>query len=315
MQFLSKEQKSPRMNIEEFISLPESEMLQHTQDHGPRVCVCPINGTRRWFTLEHASTNYENIESGYLDIVARAYVDFFTLFYRHGIHTLLIPSFGPDLLERGEEYMKVAVKGFEMVAKHDLFLKFYQEYDVQVRFYGNYVEYLEHTDYYYLIEYFDKITQETANHKSHQLFWGLFANDATESVGKISIDYYKKHNRPPSREEIIKAYYGTYVEPVDIFLGFDKFSAFDMPLLAIGFEDLYFTVSPTLYLTQAQLRTILYDHIYTRKEIDEYSEMTIQEWEHMRAFYKTNLGKTLGIGVKKSNIWYPLPQVQEPQTS
>jgi tuberculosinol/isotuberculosinol synthase len=303
------------MKLDNFISLTKTEMLQHTQKHGPRVCVCPINGTRRWFTLEHASTNYENIESGYLDTVAKAYVDFFTLFYKHGIHTLLIPSFGPDLLERGEEYMKIAVKGFEMVAKHDLFQKFYREYDVRVRFYGDFTQYLEHTDYHYLIKDFESITQETANHKSHQLFWGLFANDATETVGKIAVDHYKKHNCPPSRQEIIKAYYGTYVKPVDLFIGFDKFSAFDMPLLAVGSEDLYFTVSPTLYLTQAQLRAILYDHIYSRKEQDEYDEMTVKEWEHMRAFYTTNLGNILGIGVKRGNIWYPLPQIQIPDTN
>lgn len=303
------------MKLDKFISLSKTEMLQHTQKHGPKVCVCPINGTRRWFTLEHASTNYENIESGYLDTVAKAYVDFFTLFYKHGIQTLLIPSFGPDLLERGAEYMKMAVKGFEMVAKHDLFKEFYKEYDIQVHFYGDFAQHWTNTEHQYLVEDFAEITQETSAHQSHQLFWGLFANDATEAVGKIAVDYYKQHNCTPSREEIITAYYGTYVEPVDIFLGFDKFSAFDMPLLALGSEDLYFTVSPTLYLTQTQLRTILYDHIYTRKEIDEYREMTTEEWEYMREFYTTNLGRTLGVGGKKGNIWYPLPQIKAPQTS
>lgn len=301
------------MKLEDFISLTQTEIFQHTRDHGPRVCVCPINGTRRWFTLEHADTDYENVESGYLDTVAKAYVNFSSLFFDHGIKTLLIPSFGPDLLDRGEEYMQMAVKGFEMVAHHDLFLKFYQDYDVQVGFYGNYSQYLKDTEYHHLLECFEKITQDTANHKSHQLFWGLFANDPTEAVGNIAIQYYKKHNRPPTRREIITAYYGTYVEPVDLFLGFDKFSAFDMPLLALGSEDLYFTVSPSLYLTQTQLRTILYDHIYTRKEFDEYRDMTRLEWEYMRDFYSTNLGNTLGIGVKKGNIWYPLPQVQLPE--
>jgi tuberculosinol/isotuberculosinol synthase len=301
------------MRLDEFISFTESEMLAHTQEFGPKVCVCPINGTRRWFTLEHAGTNYEDAESGYLDTVTKAYIQFFTLFYEHGIQTLLIPSFGPDLLERGEEYVRMAVKGFEMVTKHDLFLEFYREFDVQVRFYGNYAQYFDQTEYQYLIDDFERIAQETADHRSHRLFWGLFANDATEAVGKIAIEHYKEFNRAPNRKEIVTAYYGTYVEPVDLFLGFDKFSAFDMPLLATGNEDLYFTVSPTLYLTKEQLRTILYDHIYSRKEMDDYPDMSGEEWDQMRTFYAINKGNTQGIGAKKGNIWYPLSQVEIPE--
>jgi tuberculosinol/isotuberculosinol synthase len=301
------------MKLDKFISFTASEMLEHTRHFGPKVCVCPINGTRRWFTLEHAGTNYEDIESGYLDTVAKAYVQFFSLFYDHGIETLLIPSFGPDLLERGEEYLRMAVQGFEMVTKHELFLAFYKEFDVQVRFYGNFEQYFDQTEFQYLIEDFERIAQETAKHKSHRLFWGLFANDATEAVGKIAIEHFKKYNRAPNREEIVTAYYGTFVEPVDLFLGFDKFSAFDMPLLALGNEDLYYTVSPTLYLTKEQLRRILYDHIYGRKEMDDYPDMSAEEWDHMRAFYENNRGNTQGIGGRKGNIWYPLSQVQIPE--
>ncbi len=39
-------------------------------------------------------------------------------------------------------------------------------------------------------------------------------------------------------------YYGEYVAPVDLFVGFDKFCTFDMPLIATGDEDLYFHGQP-----------------------------------------------------------------------
>ena len=95
----------------------------------------------------------------------------------------------------------------------------------------------------------------------------------------------------------------------NIFIGFDRFSAFDMPLVAIGDEDLYFTVSPTLYMTQTQLREILYDHIYARRGLDDYSDVDAEKWEKMRQYYQANHGRTLGVGTNINGIWYPTPQV------
>ena len=109
-------------------------------------------------------------------------------------------------------------------------------------------------------------------------------------------------------------YYGEPVEPVSFFLGFDRFSAFDMPLLATGNEDLYFTVTPSPDLSERQLRSILYDHLFTRRtEEPDYLSMTAEDQEWMLEFYQINQEHTLGIGACKGGIWYPLPQVQWPQ--
>jgi tuberculosinol/isotuberculosinol synthase len=301
------------MNTEEFISLSNDAIEEIVKRVGPTVCTCPINGTRRWFTLEHANTDYENVAAGYLDTVAQAYVDLFKLFFDHGISYLLVPSFGPDLLERGEEYLQLAVEGFSRLTYHPLFLDFYAEYHVQVHFYGDYERYFSETEYAQLIEQFDALTRQTSGHNNHYLFFGLFAHDASETVARFAIDFYKQNKRVPNRSEIVQAYYGVDLPPVDIFIGFDKFSSFDMPLVATGMEDLYFTVSPTLYMTQNQLRAVLYDHIYSRRNEIDYSEMSPESWQHMRHFYRKNHGNTLGVGTKVNGIWYPLPQVQSDQ--
>ena len=88
-----------------------------------------------------------------------------------------------------------------------------------------------------------------------------------------------------------------------------------MPLVATGNEDLYFTIAPSLYLTEKQLRAILYDHLYTRPESEtDYSNTTPEAWTFMKDFYRTNQGKTFGIGTrhKQGGFWYPLPQVEFP---
>lgn len=301
------------MELNEFLILPTRELVQLVRESGPKVCVCPVNGTRRWYTLEHESgdSDYEDADSAYLDTVVKGYIDLIGLFFDQGIETILLPSFGPDLLERGDEYMQLAAAGFSHVTSHPWFLNFYEQYDVRVGFYGDYAKHFQNTDYQYLIEQFDEITQKTSGNKQRHLFWGLFANDASEAVAEFAVNYYRENQRTPNRKEIVEAYYGEYINPVDIFIGFDKFSTFDMPLISVGSEDLYFMVSPTLYLTQEQLRTILYDHLFLRRENDEeYSDKNESEWEEMRNFYDTHRGKTLGVGNKIGGIWYPSSQVE-----
>lgn len=298
------------MDITEFMELPNEEIAKIVRKGGGKTFACPVNGTRRWFTLEFSSNDYENIESGYLDKVAEGYVRLFKMLFDHGIETLLTPSFGPDLMERGSEYMQIAAEGFSRLTRHPLFLDFYESYGVRVRFYGDYVKAFDATPYAYLVEEFSKLTEQTKINDRHRLFFGLFAHDESEAVAEFAVKFFQSHKRLPVRNEIIEGYYGERVKSVDVFIGFDKFSVFDLPLVAVGEEDLYFSVCPTLYLSQAQLKAILYDHLYARKSGENYSNFAPENWKKMDAFYRANRGKTLGIGKKVDGIWYPLPQVQ-----
>jgi hypothetical protein len=145
------------------------------------------------------------------------------------------------------------------------------------------------------------------------LFFGLFANDPAETVAEIGARFYQQQQRLPAKQELISLYYGEPVNPVSFFLGFDRLSAFDMPLIATGSEDLYFTVSPSLDLTAPQLRRILYDHLFTRKTPEpDYEDLSPTDLEWMRAYYAANHEETIGLGGLKGGIWYPLPSVAWP---
>ncbi len=100
---------------------------------------------------------------------------------------------------------------------------------------------------------------------------------------------------------------------MSLFIGFDKPCAFDMPLVATGSEDLYFTICPSPYLSSGQLRAILYDHVYSRRTGEEdYASLEAGEWHAMKEFYRANADRTLGVGTRVGQIWYPLPQVASP---
>ena len=130
----------------------------------------------------------------------------------------------------------------------------------------------------------------------------------------FSIAYFQQHGHAPGLEDLIELYYGEPVEKVSFFIGFEKFWAFDMPLISTGSEDLYFTVTPSLYMTQAQFRTVLYDHLFARRvEEPDYESLPGEAIERMRAFYQANRGSTLGVGFVRDQFWYPLPQLEIPK--
>lgn len=300
--------------METFLNLPTEAVARIVREAGPKVCVFPINGTRRWLILEHPEAVAENFVEAYLNIAGRRHVELYQLFFDHGVDTLLTPVFGPDILARGEGYDELIRDGLSWFARGQDFLDFYDAYDVRVRVYGDYRRYLESTPYAEVIDDFAAIEQRTASHSRCRLFFGVCAHDAAETIAGIGLRFHQLHGRLPNKREIVEAYYGEYVAPVNFFIGFDQFAAFDMPLVSTGNEDLYFTVAPSPYLTARQLRTILYDHMYARSRGESsYTAMTQADWTVMRDFYQVNVGNTSGIGrCYGGKVWYPLPQIMLP---
>ncbi|MCP4539969.1 MAG: hypothetical protein GY832_22745 [Chloroflexi bacterium] len=303
------------MDAKAFQNLSTKEIARLVCETGPKVCVFPINGTRRWFMLEHPEQAATDFANTYLRITWQRQIELYKLFFDHGINTLLTPIFGPDLLERGDEYQRLLEPGLLWFTQNQDMLDFYDAYDVRVRVYGDTHRHFRDTPYAHTLDAFEELAQRTAQHKCHRLFFGICAHDPSETVAEIGVRFQQEHDQLPNRRQIIEAYYGEYVEPVDFFIGFDRFTAFDMPLISTGNEDLYFTISPSPYLDTRVLRMILYDHLYTRR-IDKanYETLSPKDWSWMKAFYQTNRDKVLGIGIERGGIWYPVCRNEECNT-
>src|SRR5688572_5576156 len=144
------------MNLSQFQALSPSETAATVRMLGPRTCVFPINGTRRWFLLEYPPDSPDYWDS-YMELGSRNHVEMYSLFFEHGIPTLLNPIFGLDILQRGDEYMAMSAPGMAMMVTHPIFREFYDKYQVRVRFYGEYRRYLNGTPHEYLADLFDSI--------------------------------------------------------------------------------------------------------------------------------------------------------------
>ncbi len=296
------------MQMEQFLSLPVNAVAQIVRAAGPKVCVFPVNGTRRWFLLECPPETWQGKDflSAYHEMSVRRQFEIYRLFFDHGIDTLVMPLFGPDLLERGPEYAEAMVNALAEVASGPAFLDFYRQNGIRVRFYGDYRKYFQNTPYAWAADVFDQVSELTAGHNRCRLLYGVFGHDAAETVAELSVQHHAQHHSLPDKRKLVELYYGEYIPPVNLFIGFDRFSAFDMPLISTGNEDLYFTVSPSFYITEKQLRQILFDHLFARRiEEQDYEQLIPPAVARMRQFYQRNQDRTLGVGCVRDGFWYP----------
>jgi tuberculosinol/isotuberculosinol synthase len=151
-----------------------------------------------------------------------------------------------------------------------------------------------------------EVTELTKDHSRFRLFFGIFADEVTETIARLSIEHYLAYSAVPDKETLIRRYYGEDVLPISLFIGFDKFSVFDIPLLSTGAEDLYFSVSPSPYMTERQLRAILYDHIYVRRMAEpDYTALGQKELNWLRKYYRNKQDYAFGVGKLKFNLWIP----------
>lgn len=293
--------------FESFLELPTEEVAALVKVTGDKVVVFPVNGTRRWFLLEHGKANGDDFFNDYMDASIKNHVHLCSMLYDHGIQTILAPVFGRELMRRGDEYTKrVGMDGLVRTATDETYRIFFEQYDVNVRFYGDYRDVLTGTEFEEVLGSLYEVMDATKSNKAFNLYFGVFADEVTETISRLSVEHYLAHGAVPDKNTLIRKYYGRDLPPVSIFLGFDKFNVFDMPLLTTGEEDLYFSISPSPYMTERQLRAILYDHIYVRTNPEpDYSKLEGDEIAWLREYYRNNRDHAFGVGKLKYNLWFP----------
>lgn len=258
--------------------------------------------------LEHANS-VTSFENDYMEKMTARMAEICTMLFEHGIDTLLIPLLSPRLFDaRGSHYTQMTLQSLNLLCDHPALASLYETLQVSARFYGDYENYLNQEPFTHLLDKFQQLTRKTVVYNNHRVFWGICAHDATQTTTDLAIRYFQTHRKMPDKQDLIKMYYGESLPPVNIFITEGKPRAYDMPLLSSGNEDLYFTASPSPYLSEQQLRKILYDHLYTRpKDKERYGLLELEDREAMRVFYQANVNNILGVGEKHTHwgIWYP----------
>ncbi len=263
----------------------------------------PIDGTRRWFLLHYPQV--WDVEE-YKRLTTQQYVSEFKLLFDHGVETILIPVFGGELISRGEGYVREMMEGMTWFAQQPVFIEFYQEYNVRVRFYGDWqrqIRGLPGEDKLIEAIHHCAATKHTG---SRRIFYGLWADDLLVSL----VDDLARSRSEPlefTRDMIVARYYGEHVKQTDIYIGFGRPTVFDVPMLVTSQTDLYYTVVPSLDLDARLFRMILWDHFVGRWTQQEWDGMSERDFKALHAFYQVHHDTVLGLGEVDSvtGIWQP----------
>jgi tuberculosinol/isotuberculosinol synthase len=288
-----------RLKLGEFLLLPTSKVAEIIRG---LTMGFPIDGTRRWFLLNHPKI--WDVEE-YKQLTAKRYTKVFAMLFDHGVETVLVPAFGGELMSRGEEYVREMMDGVARLAQSPAFTDFYHDYNVRVRFYGDWrrqVQGLPGSEA--VVSALDgcAATQHTG---SRRIFYGLWADDMLVTI----VDDLARSRTEPvkfTREAIVARYYGEYVRPTDIYIGFGRPTVFDVPMLVTSQTDLYYTVVPSLDLDEHLFRMIVWDHCVGRWTQQEWNRLTEADLVALKAYYKAQHGSVLGLGEvdAATGIWY-----------
>ena len=303
------------MKFEDFNALSRQDIAALLHANGPTVGVFAPNGTRRWFQLEHGQQG-KLVGTNYFDSVTTRLIELVRLMFDHGVDTLLVPLLSPHLFDtRGEDYTRETVSALSYLTRATKFHDFYAQYGVAARFYGDYGAYLSQSGYTGLLDEINRFNESSPDYPVHRLYWGVCAHDSVNTTINLTTEYYEAYGSAPSRDDLVKRYYGTSLPDVNFFIGASKPRAFDTPLLLNGREDLYFTVAPSPYLNETQFRSILFDHLFSRRKSDsDYEHMSTADWRNLREFYRQNSTQTLGVGSRMHEwgLWQPVGQQAVP---
>lgn len=242
-----------------------------------------INGTRRWFMSQ-------NIDwADYPRITGDAQRRVSQLFYDHGLQTLIQPVLGYDLIDRGPEYLELAIEqGLARLAADRDFRDWYHKTQIRVSLYGNWTAALTELGFGRVVNLLNELIAETGHYTRHKLLLGVFADEGLDTIVSLA--------RTVDRgQELVARYYGQAVAPLDLIIGSGQPAIWDLPLLDINKASLYFLQSPTFCLDREMLRQILYDHLYERVNDDQlYDSLPGQAWEE---------AEILGIGQRTGKGW------------
>ena len=298
----------------EFLSLPTRKIAEIVESAGaPRTGIFIPDGNRR-MTMAFSGLNPsdEAFCEQYVNLTTSHFIRALETFFSHGIKTLVVPLVSPNVLKRNNSYIKSALlPGLQKILAEEEWRDFYAQHQVRVHYYGN-LQALAENGCGIAKDWLLEIRDATLKYRTIKLFYGIAAPTQTHTeIAQLSIDFFQKHNRVPTHEELIIAYYGTHITPAQIFIMSTKFSgAGALPPLIVDLNtQMYVLASPGVYaLNPGTYRQILYDLLYSRGSSDFENEKVDPQnnYQKLKEFYVSHRSTVFGIGERINRFWVPI---------
>ena len=302
--------KSP----EEFLNWSSKQLKPYVQ--GKSLILSP-GGSSRWYFME-----YGDSKKGYLDpdifldysrITLNQILDTVAMMMRDGIETIYVVAFTPQFDKREAKYQNLMGAALALMLDDET-LNFYNQNKIHVKFRGMWETVLEQYDQKNLYQKMLDFESTTVSDSHSRLIWCIQDKPIPDTLLPFVQNHIATAQEMPDQTILAHEYYNetNFSEP--IFIGNNKPNLGGQlpPFLSPG--DLYFTVSPTLYLDHIVWRNILFDHLFMRQvAYRNYTEITAEAMLELREFYHVNRSKVIGIGRfhTSTQTWRPVEIIKE----
>lgn len=300
------------MGFEEFVGLDRSDVTAMMRKRGDIAAVFWTNGTRRWFLSQTLSGSVSmpagmSLGQAYAEATAEQTAWALDLLLDHGIQTILWPAVHWSNLYRGGEYIdQYLLPLIENLCSGPAYRRILEKHQVRFQFYGEMEEQMTAGQRARYLQAVRNLAEETRGYGEKRLFVGFCPSDGASTATKTLRKLAASGMRPDeiTREDFIRGYYGDEIIKVDLTIAHGRMSYFGTPFFTPG--DLYFQVSPSLFIDELCLRKILYDFLVSRP-IDDWNYDTVPEgrWQDMATFFEQNKHQVVGTGRRSADgkIW------------
>jgi undecaprenyl pyrophosphate synthase len=312
-----------QVSMEKFMKLSDRKVSEMVMAAGkPKTVLIVPDGTRRVCMTDYGLNPLdEDFLKNHFSIEQEKAVKIIQTIFDHGIQTLFFPGVTHGNLSRSSAYLDGLVNiGIKYMLTDEMWLDFYDDYEIRVKVYGD-LEYIAGLGYPIVKKWAKEIESRTRQNDGHTLFHGFAVSQSLEEMRltRMAVDFYTKYKRYPSREDLQKMYFGDILDAVDIFIRtVEVRDSQCQPVLIGGAAEMYFPVTPFIYLDRGLFRLILYDYIYCRMRT--YSKKSYatgvdtNEIDTMRKYYSMNKDIVLGLGKRKKNgkFWFATTNMDLP---
>lgn len=284
------------------------------QKQFPRTGIFLSDGNRRLvMTQTGLKPGQSSFWQAYLETVTRCFKENLAVFFNHGLENLFFPIFGESLLERGPAYIDMVLPTLlQYLFVEPSWLDFYRQSGIRVRCYGNLKKLETLFPGQNFLAMLQEVERATGDHKPFTLYYGFFSSPyAVIELREKLEEYFQHTHQEPTREELIKMYYGESIPPADFFINSMRIGGLGaLPPLLTGRETQIYTLPgpAVMGLNTDTFRKILYDLLYTRPKPPRDRKANLNciesnEIVQLQTYFQQNKNRVLGIGKKINGSW------------
>jgi hypothetical protein len=256
-----------------------------------------LDGTRRWTYLHDAESRTD--WKHYVAVLATATLALIERCFAVGLETVIIPALYPPNFERGEEWLRASlgIYGLGRLVDEE-HQESYRRWDVRARIGGTWRA-AEPWAVSALGALNQQLTVLTPT-GGRLLIWECDAGDLFEATLQVAAKV------GPNREAVRAYFHPDGPEQVHFWVTGGRPRIFNfVPPALLQHTDIYVVTNLPLDLSEAQLRAILYDHLFQRRVAPEdnmaYSDELLSAY---RDWYLERPGRIVGLGeLAPGGIW------------